>query len=43
VLRLEIDEPGTNWEPVTQAALATFASLELWMRSEIPTLVRMAS
>lgn len=32
VLRLEIDEAGVPWEPVTEAALDTFAALERWMQ-----------
>jgi diguanylate cyclase (GGDEF)-like protein len=43
VLRLEIDAPGTPWEPVTSAALATFDSLESWMRSDMAPLALMAS
>ena len=34
VLRVEIDEPGVACEPVTSAALATFAALEAWMADE---------
>ena len=43
VLRLEIDAPEALGETVTSAALATFESLEMWMRSDIVPLARMAS
>jgi heme oxygenase len=43
VMRLELDAPGALWQPVTSAALATFESLEMWMRSEIVPPARMAS
>jgi len=42
VMRLEIDAPGALGEPVTAAALATFESLEMLMRSDM-TPARMAS
>jgi EAL domain-containing protein (putative c-di-GMP-specific phosphodiesterase class I)/heme oxygenase len=38
VLRLEIDAPGTIWEPVTSAALATFESFEHCMLSDVAPL-----
>jgi diguanylate cyclase (GGDEF)-like protein len=43
VMRLELDTPGALGEPVTSAALATFESLEMLMRSDLVPLARMAS
>jgi diguanylate cyclase (GGDEF)-like protein len=42
VLRREIDQPGATWQPVTAAALATFESLETWMRSDSARLALIA-